>query len=399
LFKITFNESIYVKVFFTILFLFYILQQVYPFANLTVVKTVSIYVVVVLGIIKKTYYNIRSVPVLFNIGFMLILLLCVIGVYQGLYSGYKYIWIYGDASKLVIFPLLFYFFYLNITSRDNFYSVILFISKFAVASVIVVTLLKVTNIVEGIRLNYLLSYIPIAYLTYKYKRDDSKTSLYILIFLLALIPFAKGVGSLVFLIVFYFALVLRGAIQIKFIVYFFFILILLFLIGSSSQVIDSRVLSKLQIIFSDKYSFIYIVEYVLAGRLTEFMSVIYGKNLIIGNGFGSSITPVLLDIDLTHWYDGLMLSLSHSMHSILAEVILKIGIIGFLVILYYFLTLLRRSFSLKTEEGGIIFAISVMLFQSMIIGQPLVDAFIVPMFLLGYIIKSSLWKKAEHAVR
>jgi len=210
---------------------------------------------------------------------------------------------------------------------------------------------------------------------------------------LILIPFTKGIGSLVSLMVFYFALVSRDARQIKSIIYLFFILTLVFLIVSSSQIIDSRVLGKLQIIFSDEYSSIYIMEYIMAGRLTEFMSVIYGNNLIIGNGFGANISPALIDDSLMPWYDGLMLSMSHSMHSVTAELILKVGIVGLVPVIYYYLTLLRRSFSLKTKEGKIIFAISVMIFQGMIVGQPLVDAFIIPMLFLGYIVKSSSWQK------
>ena len=393
MFKIAFNELVYIKIFFTILFLFYVLQQVYPFRDFTAIKTVFIYTIVALGIIKKKYYNLKNIPLLFNIGFMLIVLICVIGVYQGIYSEFKYIYIYGDASKVVILPILFYFFYINITSRDNFYSALLFMSKFAAVSAATVGLLYFANIVEDNRVNYLLSYIPIAYMAYNGTRNNSRISLFILLFLLILIPFTKGIGILVSLMVFYFALVSRDARQIKSIIYLFFILTLVFLIASSSQVIDSRVLGKLQIIFSDEYSSIYIMEYIMAGRLTEIMSVIYGNNIIIGNGFGANISPVLIDDSLMPWYDGLMLSMSHSMHSVMAELILKVGIVGLVVVIYYYLTLLRRSFSLKTKEGKIIFAISVMIFQGMIVGQPLVDAFIIPMFFLGYIVKSSSWQK------
>ena len=386
MFKITINESTYVKIFFAILLLYYTLQQVYPLYDFTAIKTVFIYVVVVSGIIKSKYHGLKSVPLLFNIGFALILLICVMGVYQGVYSEFKYVYIYGDASKVIIFPFLFYFFYINITSRDNFYSVLLFIGQLAIVSAATVALFYFANIAEDNRFNYLLSYIPIAYMAYKGTINNKRVSLFILLSLSILIPFAKGIGSLVSLMVFYFALVFRDFRQAKSIVYLF-LLALLFLIADNFKIIDGRVLSKFQIIFSNEYSFIYIVEYIMAGRLTEFVSVIYGNNLIIGNGFGAKILPVLIDDSLRPWYDGLMSSVSHSMHSVMAELILKVGIVGFLIVAYYYLILLKRSFLLKTKEGKVVFAMSVMIFQGMIFGQPLVDAFILPSFLLAFLLK------------
>jgi len=158
---------------------------------------------------------------------------------------------------------------------------------------------------------------------------------------------------------------------------------------------NPRVLEKVLILFSDEANTLFVLEFIMAGRLTEIASVIFGNNLIFGNGFGANITPILLHESLFPWYQGLLISKSHSMHSVFAELILRTGLLSFFIVFLYYILLAKRSYDWKSKEGKIIFAISIMLIQEMIVGQPLSDAFIVPMFLLVYVLKFGSHKRSR----
>tara|TARA_B110000008_G_scaffold189921_1_gene188658 strand:- start:11509 stop:12051 length:543 start_codon:yes stop_codon:yes gene_type:complete len=158
---------------------------------------------------------------------------------------------------------------------------------------------------------------------------------------------------------------------------------------------DPRVLQKVLILFSDEADVLYVLEFIMAGRLTEIASVIFGNNLILGNGFGANLTPILLHESLFPWYQGLLISNSHSMHSVFGELTLRTGLLSFFLVFLFYIFLAKRSYDWKNQEGKIIFAISIMLIQEMIVGQSLSDAFIAPMFFLVYVLKFGSRKRSQ----
>ena len=409
--KFRYQSSVFIKLFFTIFLSFYITQQLYPLNDFVVIKTIILLSVVLLGLIKLTYRNLSKVPLKVNIGFSLLLLLSIVGVARGFLSDFLPRNIFGDAYKLILLPLLFYFFYLNISSRENFYSILLFLSKLLVVCGLILIFLHSVGVLgvvrygmsDGIpqaaRFNFLYGYIPFIYLLIVgNKNKNNNIPIMAMIFLLCLIPFTKGIGSLVALMVFLSVLLFRSRHKIRFI-----LLLVISTVALSSilvtyvSLIDERVLGKVMIFFSNNNS-LYVLEYIMAGRLTETASVLFGKNLIFGNGFGANLTPYLLHESLSHWYYGLLISNSHSMHSVLGELTLRTGLLSFFIVFLFYIFLAKRSYQWKSPEGNVIFAISIMLIQEALIGQSLSDAFIVPMFFLAYIIKFGPYKKSSSMI-
>tara|TARA_B110000003_G_scaffold161238_1_gene161312 strand:+ start:20772 stop:21749 length:978 start_codon:yes stop_codon:yes gene_type:complete len=311
-------------------------------------------------------------------------------------SDYSPRHVIGDAYKLILMPLLFYFFYSNISSKDNFYSILLFLSKLLIACGSVLIFLYSIGALEELRFNFLYSYIPFIYLLIKGNKNRSNIPIIAFTFLLCLVPLTKGIGSLVALLVFVIVLVLMSRYKIRFFVSLGLLSGVLSMILTSYIVyFDPRVLQKVLILFSDEADVLYVLEFIMAGRLTEIASVIFGNNLILGNGFGANLTPILLHESLFPWYQGLLISNSHSMHSVFGELTLRTGLLSFFLVFLFYIFLAKRSYDWKNQEGKIIFAISIMLIQEMIVGQSLSDAFIAPMFFLVYVLKFGSRKRSQ----
>ena len=352
--------------------------------------------IVLIGLSRPIYKNFRQIPSLVNIGFLILLLWCVICIIRGMLSDYLPRYVLGDAYKLILMPLLFYFFYTNISSKDNFYSILLFLSKLLIVCGLVLILLYFIGALRELRFNFLYAYIPFTYLLIMGNKNRSKIPIIAFTFLLCLVPLTRGIGSLVALLVFAIVLVLLSRYKIRFFVTLGLLSGVLSMISASYIVyFNPRVLEKVLILFSDETNVLFVLEFIMAGRLTEIASVIFGNNLIFGNGFGADITPILLHKSLFPWYQGLLISNSHSMHSVFAELTLRTGLLSFFIVFLYYILLAKRSYDWKSKEGKIIFAISIMLIQEMIVGQPLSDAFIVPMFLLVYVLKFGSHKRSR----